>query len=161
MDTYKQAAVILLHDQETDSLLLTRRTSNLRTNPGEFCFPGGGKDDSDPDLWSTALRELHEELGINAARVSLLKELSPEHTLTGKIIFPWLASIAGIEPYIMNENEVSGVITLPMEDVIIPENYKDLSIECYGKNIVSCQYTASSQFVYGATARIMKQLCYL
>jgi len=77
-------AVILLHEQETDSLILTRRHENLREHPGEFCFPGGRKDKTDPDLWYTALRELHEELGIEAQRVKQIKALSPEDTLLGK-----------------------------------------------------------------------------
>ncbi|WP_133130446.1 NUDIX hydrolase [Legionella yabuuchiae] len=155
----RESAVILLHELETDSLILTKRNESLRHHPGEFCFPGGKRDIQDQDLWSTALRELHEELGIEASRVGLVKALKPEYTLIGKIIYPWLAKITNVKPYVMNQHEVVDIISLPMKEVTSIENYQDLSIEKAGKKIISCQYLAYHQLVWGATARIMKQLC--
>ena len=101
-----------MHDQKSDSIILTQRSVHLRHHPGEICFPGGRWDFTDLDLWSTALRELNEELGIDSSRVELIKELQPVHTFIGTVIYPWLASIDSIQPYSMNESEVSAVLTL-------------------------------------------------
>lgn len=155
----KKSAVVVLHDESSDSLILTKRSLNMRRHPGEICFPGGGWESHDQDLWSTALRELHEELGIENTRVELIKALHPEKTLIGTIIYPWLASIPQLNPFKMNENEVAGILTLPMKDVVIADNYQDVIIKKRGYSIKSCQFKPSNaHFVWGATARIMKQL---
>jgi 8-oxo-dGTP pyrophosphatase MutT (NUDIX family) len=154
----KKSAVIVMHEQVTDSLILTRRTDHLREHPGEICFPGGRWESGDMDLWATALRELHEELGVAADRVELVKELEPEQTLGGSIIHPWLATISTLEPYALNNYEVAEVIMLPMHAVRTIGNYENMVINRAGESITTCQFTASSYFVWGATARIMKQL---
>ncbi|MCP0912864.1 MULTISPECIES: NUDIX hydrolase [Legionella] len=154
------ASVIVLQDEAAASLVLTKRSANLRMHPGEICFPGGLWEPQDQNLWITALRELQEELGIAASRVRLLKELPLERTLSGTAIHPWLGSISALEPYLINENEVSEVIFLPIQDVLNPKNYQEIEIARFGQRLTCCQYTASSEhFIWGATARIMKQLC--
>lgn len=155
----KESAVIVMHEQATDSLILTRRTAHLRDHPGEVCFPGGRWERGDSDLWATALRELHEELGIGADRVRLIKKLEPEQTLHGSIIHPWFATILTLEPYIPNTYEVAEVLMLPMQAVNTISNYEDMVINRAGELVTTCQFTASHYFVWGATARIMKQLC--
>lgn len=157
---YKRSAVIVLHEHSTDSLILTRRNGNLRQHPGEICFPGGHWESEDADLWNTALRELKEELGIEPTRVELVQELQPEQTLNGTIIYPWLASVSTLTPFVVNQIEVDAVLTVPMKKVRAISNYKDLVVERDGQIYTSCQFTASTHFVWGATARIMKQLCY-
>ncbi|WP_133127250.1 NUDIX hydrolase [Legionella nagasakiensis] len=157
----KKSAVVVLHEQAGDSLILTKRSPNLRNHPGEFCFPGGGWEHGDSDLWSTALRELHEELGIASSRVTFIMKLQPEQTLIGTTIHPWLATISTLQPYRMNEHEVSDVITLPMKEVTKIGNYQDIAVKQQGQIVHCCQFIGSEQFVWGATARIMKQLCYV
>ncbi len=154
----KKSAVIVLYEQATDSLILTLRSPHLRHHPGEICFPGGGWEWGDEDLWSTALRELHEELGISEDRVQRIRELSPEITLRGTVINPWLASISSINPYQMNELEVAAIITLPMKLVVNEENYREIVVSGAGREIKSWQFIPSEQNVWGATARIMRQL---
>jgi len=156
----KKSAVIILWEQSTDSIILTQRSDSLRDHPGEICFPGGRWDPGDADLWSTALRELYEELGIVAGRVQLVKELLPEKTLAGSIIYPWLATVPNMQPYTLNDDEVAAVFTLPMHEVIQASNYHDVLVTIHGRSINACQFMASEHFVWGATARIMKQLCH-
>lgn len=155
----KESAVVLLHEQSTDSLILTKRSAALREHPGEYCFPGGRKDQSDNDLWETATRELFEELGITADRLTLVKGLEPEYTLHGKIIYPWLVTIKSIQPYEINRSEVAHILSLSIPEVTSKNNYKNLYINHKGQTLKSCQYTGCQQFVWGATAKIMQQLC--
>lgn len=155
----KMSAVIVMYDESTDSLILTQRSTDLRDHPGEICFPGGSWQVGDADLWVTALRELFEELGIDASRINLVKKLTPEKTLKGSIIQPWLTTISSLQPYTANVREVAAVLALPMHQVMMIDNYKDFVIKRQDIEITSCQFTGSSYFVWGATARIMKQLC--
>jgi 8-oxo-dGTP pyrophosphatase MutT (NUDIX family) len=153
-----QSAVMVLHELCTDSLILTKRSNELRNHPGEICFPGGVWEDQDDNLYATALRELDEELGIQADRVHLIKELQIERTLLGTTIHPWLASIDSIRPYVQNSEEVTALILIPMSLVTDANNYRDLIIEKGEQRFKSCEFIPNDELVWGATARIMKQL---
>eukprot|EP01135_Chromosphaera_perkinsii_P004835 Nk52_evm13s298 gene=Nk52_evmTU13s298 len=51
-------------------VLLTRRSSKLKSHSGEVCFPGGKQDKEDgDDVIKTALREAQEEIGLNPESV--------------------------------------------------------------------------------------------
>lgn len=155
----KPAAVILLHETSTDSLILTKRTDFLKDHPGEYCFPGGRQEPIDKNLQITALRELHEELGIEASRVSFVFKMAPERTLRQVMIHPWFATIDTLKPFDINPKEVSRILSLPMKEVTYQRNYQTISIYRDGKYYESCHYIACKEYVWGATAKIMKQLC--
>jgi 8-oxo-dGTP pyrophosphatase MutT (NUDIX family) len=154
----KIASVLVLQDLSTNMLILTKRSLNLPTHPGEICFPGGRWQRGDENLYSTALRELQEELGIASSRIHLDKAMQPVRTLSGFIIYPWLATIETIIPYSLNPQEVSEIIQLPLAEVKNPKLYQKITITKEGMHFSSCQYTATRHFIWGATARIMKQL---
>lgn len=155
----REYSVIVLHDQITDSLLLTQRSNNLKLHPGEICFPGGRWEAQDRDLYITALRELNEELGIEASRVTFVRELKRDMTLMGHVIHPWLASINGIIPYILNPQEVSKIVLVPMNLAKQLNYYIDYDVERMGVRFKSCRFLFNNALIWGVTARIMKQLC--
>ena len=155
---WSYAGVVILYEQSTDSLILTKRSIHLRKHPGELCFPGGVGDDGDDNDYYTALRELHEELGIDSSRVTLIKELAEERTLLGSVIHPWLTRIESIEPFIINDAEVASLVQVPMFEVKNLQNYKELPIERKGFKFKTWHFTAHSESIWGATARIMMQL---
>jgi 8-oxo-dGTP pyrophosphatase MutT (NUDIX family) len=74
-----QASVALLHAREPEeSILLIRRATNPNDPwSGHWSFPGGHRDETDGDLLDTALRELHEECGVELTRDHLHQTLEP------------------------------------------------------------------------------------
>lgn len=155
------SAVMVLHELSSNSLILTKRSEKLRTHPGEICFPGGVWEMGDVNLYATALRELHEELGITANRVDLVKELEIERTLLGAIIHPWFARIESIDPNRLNPEEITSIISIPMHLAQDSKNYRELVINRYGHRFKSLEFVLPGDLLWGATARIMKQLCNL
>ncbi len=154
----RHAAVMVLHELSSDSLILTKRTESMRSHPGEVCFPGGAWEQGDETLYATALRELHEELGITADRVSLIQEMKTQTTLLGSIIHPWLATIESVYPYILNPYEVERLIKVPMSSVKIAQNYKQVIVDRDGYHFKSCEFIFNEDWIWGATAKIMQQL---
>eukprot|EP01045_Picozoa_sp_COSAG04_P014545 COSAG04_NODE_1095_length_8308_cov_5.921793_3_plen_152_part_00 len=81
----------------TPSLLLTLRAARMRTHKGEVAFPGGREDPTDGgDPITTALRELEEEVGIEAGSVEVLG-MSHDLPIPGKLrvtpVVGWLGPI--------------------------------------------------------------------
>lgn len=152
------SAVLVMHELTTDSLILTKRTSDLRIHPGEVCFPGGRREAQDLNLYETALRETYEELAIAADRITLINELQIETTLLGSVIHPWLVSIDTINPYVLNPQEVAEVLAIPMALVRDVQNYREILVERQGFQFTSWEFVAHQEHIWGATVRIMKQL---
>ena len=60
-------------------ILFVERASTLRTHAGQIAFPGGAADLGDADLAATALREAHEETGVDLVGIRVLGRLPPAH----------------------------------------------------------------------------------
>ncbi|TNN70908.1 Peroxisomal coenzyme A diphosphatase NUDT7 [Liparis tanakae] len=76
----------------------------LRTSPGEVCFPGGKRDPSDEDDVDTALREAEEEIG-----------LPPADVQSGLLVTPVVGFIDEAFRPRPNPAEVSAVFTVPLD----------------------------------------------
>lgn len=74
-------AVIVIQDPTTGDVMLTKRASHMRKHAGEFCFPGGRREDNET-IENTALRELHEETGLTISDIDILHNTTLPHAAT-------------------------------------------------------------------------------
>ena len=62
----KPAAVLIpVVDRSEPTVLLTQRTADLPSHPGQIAFPGGKIDREDMSPLAAALREAEEEIGLD------------------------------------------------------------------------------------------------
>lgn len=95
-------------------VVLTQRSSRLPTHSGEVCLPGGKRDPGDADDVATALREAHEELGIDPSAVSVVGRLPPflsKHLLSVTPVVGTIPPDLSLRP---NRGEVASVFTAPL-----------------------------------------------
>lgn len=69
------------------AFLLTKRTPRLRSHGGQWALPGGRVDPGET-IEQTALRELHEELGVLCSTDDVLGTLDDYPTRSGYLIAP-------------------------------------------------------------------------
>jgi 8-oxo-dGTP pyrophosphatase MutT (NUDIX family) len=92
----KTAAVLvpLLPHHGELHVLFTRRSDRLVSHRGEVAFPGGRFDRRDQNLLATALRETHEEVGIDPRAVDVLGSFEGRRThSTNIMVTPLVAEI--------------------------------------------------------------------
>ena len=89
LENPRQASVLLLFGSMDDrpatfqrtivpkelDVLLTQRSMVLRNHPGQVSFPGGGLEAQDTDAIACAVRETHEETGVDPAGIIPLGQL--------------------------------------------------------------------------------------
>jgi 8-oxo-dGTP pyrophosphatase MutT (NUDIX family) len=89
---------------------------------GQIAFPGGRREPHDPDLLSTALREAHEEVGLEPRSVDVLAALPVIETMaTGFRVAPFLGRLNGPPPtWRRQETEIDEILEVPLEDLTDP-----------------------------------------
>ena len=95
-------------------LLLTRRSDRLAEHRGQVAFPGGRCDSTDVTPEATALREAHEEIGLDPTCVQILGRLANMWTISNYSITPVVAVVPWPFEIILAEHEVSRVFTIPL-----------------------------------------------
>jgi 8-oxo-dGTP pyrophosphatase MutT (NUDIX family) len=137
--------------------VLTERRHDLRRHAGEISFPGGRRDETDPDLTATALREAHEEIGLDPAEVDLIGALQPTPTIaTGYAIYPFVGLIEPGRAWTLSPREVAEVLELPVDEVL--KGYGRRRLLRRGLPIRTDTYVVDEKLIWGATARILADL---
>jgi 8-oxo-dGTP pyrophosphatase MutT (NUDIX family) len=152
--TLKEAAVLapLLWRGGEPWALLTRRPMTMRKHPGQISFPGGGRDAQDKTPLHTALRETHEELGIDPSQVDVLGMLGAMPTITSFWVTPFVGVVPADLPLTPNAHEIDEVLTAPLwrlrrERRVLYQAPRDVFVWDDGQHVV-----------WGATWRMLDQL---
>ncbi len=139
-------------------VLLTRRTTKVGHHKGQISFPGGKRDEGE-DLLSTALREAREEMGIEEKDVCILGELDDMCTFSSDFcIAPFVGLIPYPYPFKINRHEIEEMIEVPLSVFLDESKFKEELRSRNGKLIPVYFYQHDEHTIWGATARILKQL---
>jgi 8-oxo-dGTP pyrophosphatase MutT (NUDIX family) len=111
-------------NNHTWHVLLTRRTNNVADHQGQVAFPGGSADSSDISLEKTALREAHEEIGLEPSQVRVLGKMNPLWTISNYMVTPVVGVIPWPFPIRIEEVEVSRVFFIPLDWLADPEHHE-------------------------------------
>jgi 8-oxo-dGTP pyrophosphatase MutT (NUDIX family) len=154
------AAAVLAPLYERDGELWTvfiRRRHDLRLHAGQISFPGGRHERSDADLTETALREAHEEIGLDPAAVTLVGALAPTPTLVSDIaIYPVVGLIRRPAAWAPAAEEVDAVLEAPLRALALTHRVE--TIERREGRVSTDAYTISGERIWGATGRILTDL---
>ena len=101
------------------TVLLTLRASDLRAHSGQIAFPGGKIDPGETPR-EAALREAHEEIGLEERFVEPLGWLDPYLTGTGFRIAPLVALVDPSFASTINPLEVDEVFETPFAFLMDP-----------------------------------------
>ena len=155
----RAAVLIPLFKKEGEyHVLLTRRTETVRHHKGQISFPGGRQDRGET-LETTALREAREEMGIQEKDVRILGELDDMCTVASDFcISPFVGLIPYPYPFEINLQEIQEVIEIPLSALLDERKFREELTERNGQPIHVCFYEHGTHVIWGATARILKQL---
>ena len=121
----------------------------------QLAFPGGKPEPGDRSLEETALREAHEEAGIDPADVSVVAALPPYDTrATGFRVYPFIATIRGYEPWQRDEGEVVATLT-PSARELASTRHEPVIVSARGRELEVPGIHLGDRILWGLTLRIL------
>ncbi len=148
--------IVLRNDALT--VLLTERTAHLKNHPGQISFPGGKIDPSDRDAMATALREAHEEIGLESRFIEPIGYLDGYLTGTGFQIQPVVALVTPGFEIRPNPGEVADVFEVPLSLLMDVANHQRHSRFWNGRERHFYAMPYRERFIWGATAGMIRNM---
>jgi 8-oxo-dGTP pyrophosphatase MutT (NUDIX family) len=154
------AVLVPLFDEDGQTrVILTRRSSRLRSHTGEVSFPGGRLEPGEAPL-AAALREAGEEVGLRAEDVEILGQLEPLATMSSRSgITPFVGALPGRPRLHPNPHEVEVVFDVALVDLMDDAVYREERWDTpWAEDRPVHFFDLPDDIVWGATARILHEL---
>ena len=154
-----EAAVLvpLLGAESDPAIVFTERRHDLRRHAGEISFPGGRRDAPDEELLQTALREAHEEIGLDPGDVELVGALPPIGTfVTNYKVHPFVGVIPDASELEPNPTRLRRCFASACRSC--GRSFAMRRLVRMGLPIRTPTYLIGDHLIWGATARILGEL---
>ncbi len=151
------AVLIAVTDRPDPGVILTVRRDTLRTHAGQVAFPGGRIDPGE-DAVAAALREAHEELGLDPEAAEVVGSIEPYRTVTGFVVTPVIAVIPPDLSLSPHEHEVADWFEAPLAFLLDPTNQRRQSALFQGRERHYYEIMWNERRIWGATAAMIVNL---
>jgi 8-oxo-dGTP pyrophosphatase MutT (NUDIX family) len=147
-------------------LVLTRRSTALRTHRGQVSFPGGRLEEGE-DAVAAALREAFEEIDLDPCLVTTVGWLHPVLTMVStSFILPVLGTLAERPHLVASPSEVERIFDVSLAELADPTIFHEEHWRIPGRAIAGSDdnsfpvwfFEVSGELIWGATARILHEL---
>ena len=140
------------------TVLLTRRSAELKHHASQISFPGGRMERTDDSILETALRETWEEVGIAPDAVEVIGNLDPHPTITGYAVTPVVGLIEPPLKLRVDKREVDVAFEVPLEFLMDPDNVQHSVRTFRGYTIPTLEFHFGGHRIWGATASMLIKL---
>lgn len=152
----RAAAVLVLigAGAQGPEILFVERSATLRTHAGQIAFPGGASDPGDADLIATAIREAHEETGVDVGGIEPIGALPAAHVAVSgfdvtAVVGWWRrrSPVGAADP-----REVASVLVVPVADLTDPANR---GLVRHPSGYAGPGFDVADHLIWGLTAHLL------
>jgi 8-oxo-dGTP pyrophosphatase MutT (NUDIX family) len=158
----RAAGVLVLFYERLGELHIVffKRTDRVPTHKGQVAFPGGSGEEHDDDLVATALREAHEELGIDPDRVVMIGPLKPFDTYVSNfVVSPFCGFLVDPDPvFTAQPFEVEEVYEIPLARLRTRRSRHRGRVPGFSVPFPLPYYKIDDAIIWGATGSIVAEL---
>ncbi len=159
MEPPRPAAVLVpIVLRQSPMVMLTERSHDMPSHPGQISFPGGKVEECDTTPVDCALREAREETGLTADFIEPLGYLDSYRTGTGFQITPVVALVRPGFTLILDRREVVEAFEVPLAFLMDEANHKKQSRAWRGRERWFYAMPYEGRYIWGATAGMIKNM---
>jgi len=164
-ETRPAAVLLALFEEDGEArVILTKRPETMPSHQGEIAFPGGKHEPGiDADLRATALREAHEEIGLDPDLVEVVAELDHLVTVSARFaLTPFVGLLRERPALVPHVREVDAVFDVALGELLRDDVFREERWEVppemlvgVGKDRAIHFFELAGETVWGATARVL------
>lgn len=158
----RRAAVLMLFypKNKMTHLVLIVRNTYPGVHSSQIGFPGGKVEEFDIDLKATALRETHEEIGISAEKVQIIKSFTEIYIPPSNfLVAPFMGVSQDELAFVPDLEEVKKVLEFSITDFLDDRSIAQVKMSTsYATDIEVPAFMVDNYVVWGATAMMMSEL---
>ncbi len=155
-------ALFFPKDGEWQLALIERVTTHAADrHSGQISFPGGKYEAGDGILMNTALREAHEEVGVDPQEVNMIGALTELYIpVSNFLVHPFVGWMDNTPRFQPQWSEVKSVLEVPFRLLEDPNTLQTTDIHLAGNLTLKevSYFNVYSKVVWGATAMILSEL---
>lgn len=155
------AVCILLIPSDLDwEIVLIERPKYDGVHSGQMAFPGGRIEESDLDLFHTAIRECEEEVAFRPEKKDFVSKLSPIYIPPSNFwVHPYVFILDHRPNFIPDKREVHSIHLVSLDELLNDKSVKSKTIELSnGLKLKTPYFDLNNTTVWGATAAILSEL---
>lgn len=152
------AGLLLLFPLDNNAhLVLTERAGSLGRHGGQISLPGGAVDPGET-FEQAALREAHEEIGLEPAGVRILGALTPlDIHVSGFRLHPIVAAINRRPELRSAYGEVARILEVPVHRLADRGNVKMRTLTRDNRSVAAPTFVIGDAEIWGATAMVLAE----
>ncbi|HVY54739.1 MAG TPA: CoA pyrophosphatase [Thermodesulfobacteriota bacterium] len=162
---FVHAAVMMILGERPEGLSLLfikRPESDLDAFSGHMAFPGGKMKEGDESKLATAIRETHEEIGVDLNTsghvLGELDDINPNNPRARNfIVTPYLSVLREEVAIVPNLFEVEASVWVPVKHLLDEKNFAVRMRERNGKLVEDYVYSFGKYIIWGMTGRILQK----
>lgn len=155
VDELRQAAVLIaVTESENPELIYTLRSNKVGSHGGEVSFPGGMLETEDKNLQDTALRESHEETGLDRSKVNILGSIDTVVSRFNISVTPYVGIVPSDIELNDNSDEIEACFRVPLSFLLEDKRHRNDEINRNGDIFFMPAYSYDSYIIWGLTAMI-------
>jgi 8-oxo-dGTP pyrophosphatase MutT (NUDIX family) len=162
-DAKKSAAAILLYPRsDASELLLTLRSQKVSHHKGQISLPGGRSEENEHSI-ETALRETHEEIGIDPSCINVIGALSPLYVPPSQSLMNIIVGeLHAHHEFSINPDEVQEVFSISLDTLLNTDITFHSKQRSNGIEVIAPVWEIHpTTHLWGATAMILNELLWL
>jgi 8-oxo-dGTP pyrophosphatase MutT (NUDIX family) len=160
-EAIKSSVLILLYPGRENSqptFVVMLRPTYEGIHSGQISLPGGRFEVTDENLMQTALRETHEEIGMDPAGVTIIGKLTELYIPPSNfLVQPFVGFTAGSPVFIPHPKEVEQIIEIQVKYLLDENNLVQKEISVGGIHFTAPSFVIDGTTIWGATAMILNE----
>lgn len=152
----KASVLIPLLEIEGDIfVMLTERSNQLSSHAGQVAFPGGKEESQDKNSLQTALRESHEEIGLDPGKVEILGKLDQILSLHNYLVTPFVGLIPRDFDPIPNPDEIESVFKVPLSFFMTSDKHWSEEFQTSSSVVLVHHFDFNGYDIWGLTSKLI------